>query len=337
MAQPPSGDGAYDSSTHHNQVHIVFLDAYARADEFAPAAASSSAATAAEANADAAAFCQFCDWLHLHEHFGSSQMTKLLFAYHNFVIMHLLAKRSETPSRYSTVMRRRLSDVLVQLDHKPRPALRLAELLPAHGPRVVVEADRAKALHLVAASLSEPSALVDLTAVPRKTAAPRVGSTEVIDLDSAGSSAAGGAAPRGAGPGVAADDDDDEVQEVSMPARASNQPTNTETCESLGDGVELVGSSGGLLASDLPHARAQCPLMPFKHPKAAKRAVGGNERICSNCWCFVCETPAARCSQWSSKDAQRPAHCNAHDKGAARLWLSLRETERLASRRGDRG
>ena len=51
------------------------------------------------------------------------------------------------------------------------------------------------------------------------------------------------------------------------------------------DGVEIVGTKGGTLASNLPHPRAHCTVHPITLSKAAKRTVRGNEKHCP--WCVA--------------------------------------------------
>mmetsp|Transcript_10680 Transcript_10680/g.17915 ORF Transcript_10680/g.17915 Transcript_10680/m.17915 type:complete len:255 (+) Transcript_10680:50-814(+) len=120
-------------------------------------------------------------------------------------------------------------------------------------------------------------------------------------------------------PPAAADDEVVEVQPHPRELRCdkSNVEEPTE-----GD-VALIGSSGGLLAADLPHARSKCPVKPFI-AKGAKRTVAANAMACANCWCYVCEQPAAKCPQWTSTDTKLPAHCNGHERN--KLWVALRRT-----------
>lgn len=117
---------------------------------------------------------------------------------------------------------------------------------------------------------------------------------------------------------IDADKEEDECREVSPPPRPP--PTHTQG-DDLGDGVVLVGIRGGLLMEDMPHARADCPLRPFA-AGAAKRTIGTNESACAHCWCYVCQHPVADCSQWTSLDTTRPAHCNAH--GGNVIWKRMK-------------
>lgn len=116
------------------------------------------------------------------------------------------------------------------------------------------------------------------------------------------------------------DDDSDlgEVEELPPPEKGPA----VQLGEDVGDGVELVGSSGGLLAADLPHPRHDCPLKEFKINRA-QRPIKVNIVCCRSCWCFVCQVPVASCEQWSSGSAKMPAHCNAHPRHSS--WNSARQ------------
>ena len=76
--------------------------------------------------------------------------------------------------------------------------------------------------------------------------------------------------------------DSDECMEVSAPEVAA---TMVEERQVLEDGVEIVGTKGGTLASNLPHPRAHCTVHPITLSKAAKRTVRGNEKHCP--WCVA--------------------------------------------------
>jgi len=108
----------------------------------------------------------------------------------------------------------------------------------------------------------------------------------------------------------------EEVEEVRAPERPSKR-----TCVRYDDDLEVTGTAGGTLAEDLPHARADCPLNRFVISRA-KKTNSSNAGHCDQCWCFVCEVPADRCTQWTSEDCRAPAHCNAHAKLAT--WTGLR-------------
>ncbi|EOD39800.1 hypothetical protein EMIHUDRAFT_223336 [Emiliania huxleyi CCMP1516] len=76
-----------------------------------------------------------------------------------------------------------------------------------------------------------------------------------------------------------------------------------------------------LLPEHLPHQRALCPLHPFH---AAERLVAapidGNEAVCPNCYCLICDAPVSECRHWRGSDTL--AHCNAHSSST--LWRQKR-------------
>ncbi|KAJ1627683.1 hypothetical protein T492DRAFT_580753, partial [Pavlovales sp. CCMP2436] len=62
--------------------------------------------------------------------------------------------------------------------------------------------------------------------------------------------------------------------------------------------VQMVGASeGAFVLADFPHAREWCVVFPHA-------ASGGWSARCPNCYCYVCDVPAAECAQWG-------AHCSA--------------------------
>ena len=136
-------------------------------------------------------------------------------------------------------------------------------------------------------------------------------SDAVIELDSDDDDVV----PGRASPGV-------EIVDAPKPSRKREL---SEVVDEDGE-MEITGSSGGLLAADLPHSRADCPLKPF-HPGNAKRTSPGNEAFCANCWCYVCEVRAP-CAHWTSADTKRPAHCNGHAR--SKMWTTLRNQARAA-------
>ena len=133
------------------------------------------------------------------------------------------------------------------------------------------------------------------------------------------------------------EDTDDECREVLAPPRPAPGPGGGGGGSSSGgdldgEGLVVLGTSGGLLAENLPHPRCDCPLKQF-FARGARRTIVTNEASCDQCYCFVCECRARECSQWRSSDAKRPAHCNAHSStcpGAtgASIWRALRRERR---------
>ena len=90
----------------------------------------------------------------------------------------------------------------------------------------------------------------------------------------------------------------------------------------------------GASASDYAHARCNCTLKRWSPAPAAANAL-----TCANCYCFVCDAPAADCRRWRpdpEPEPQQPAggatggggHCNADDK--SERWQSVRRAAKHA-------
>ena len=73
------------------------------------------------------------------------------------------------------------------------------------------------------------------------------------------------------------------------------------------DDLQYVSHTGAIALSDFPHARENCAACPFKP--------GGEQVHCANCYCYVCDGPAAQCPVWVQ-------HCKATHKSAA--WKKKR-------------
>ena len=72
---------------------------------------------------------------------------------------------------------------------------------------------------------------------------------------------------------------------------------------------EIVATKGQNALADFPHSRANCVTHPF--------ASGGDKKAhCENCYCYVCDIPAADCKVWDS-------HCKANHED--RRWREERE------------
>ena len=135
----------------------------------------------------------------------------------------------------------------------------------------------------------------------------------------------------GGGDGDGGDDDDVQicgestgVEEVAAPERRLKAP---RLANHDSDDLQVVGVLGDT-AADFPHARCDCTTTKFSAGRA-RLTVAGNASTCPQCYCYVCQVPASECSQWTSRDARRPAHCNAHGKLA--LWIGLRGTHARAA------
>jgi SNF2-related domain len=86
------------------------------------------------------------------------------------------------------------------------------------------------------------------------------------------------------------------------------------------DDCLLVGSKGTNALTDFPHSRENCVLAPMAVIRSAATASASredsiNRKYCANCYCYVCDIPAAECDDWN-------AHCHARHKDP--MWQELR-------------
>lgn len=79
------------------------------------------------------------------------------------------------------------------------------------------------------------------------------------------------------------------------------------------DEIELVGTTGSNALADFPHARENCVTCPF-HADPRKH--------CANCYCYVCDAPAAKCGSWDR-------HCEA--TAGDPYWRKQREAARTGA------
>lgn len=137
-----------------------------------------------------------------------------------------------------------------------------------------------------------------------------------------------------ASPAQVSIDSDDECMAVDapvapmmreQPAAEGAEPTDgagpSEVADSAEDAeddededVTFVGRTGDLALADFPHARENCVQFKFLPGKELKQ--------CANCYCFVCDEPAAKCAEWS-------AHCKATHTSAT--WRAQREARKQGS------
>ncbi|XP_049576007.1 uncharacterized protein zgc:112980 [Syngnathus scovelli] len=69
----------------------------------------------------------------------------------------------------------------------------------------------------------------------------------------------------------------------------------------------------------LPHARFDCPKHPFTATDKCGEPVPGNQLVCGQCFCYICDKLATECERWHQSGA---CHCNSHKK--SNLWNQLR-------------
>uniref|UniRef100_A0A8C7YMA5 Uncharacterized protein n=1 Tax=Oryzias sinensis TaxID=183150 RepID=A0A8C7YMA5_9TELE len=75
-------------------------------------------------------------------------------------------------------------------------------------------------------------------------------------------------------------------------------------------------------ADVLPHARYDCPIHPFIAADCETAApLAGNQLICDQCFCYICDKPASSCVMWTCSGR---CHCNSHKK--SEYWNNLRNS-----------
>ena len=112
-------------------------------------------------------------------------------------------------------------------------------------------------------------------------------------------------------------DAEDEVEATgaggaSSKARAAGRKTGARDDDDAE--VSYVQHSGDLALVDFPHARQNCASHPF--------VAGRESRHCSNCYCFVCDSPVSVCRSWRE-------HCHATHESAE--WRARRDAARAAA------
>uniref|UniRef100_A0A8C5IJF8 Uncharacterized protein n=1 Tax=Junco hyemalis TaxID=40217 RepID=A0A8C5IJF8_JUNHY len=124
------------------------------------------------------------------------------------------------------------------------------------------------------------------------------------------------------------DDDDDEDEGESTQGSSvlfvepqEKSPLEEEKSE------ELVDEEGDLVvtyckqANVMPHARHDCSTQPFERTESDTCfPLGKNADICEQCYCYICDKPAAECQLWTVPSL---CHCNAHNK--SNFWKEQRK------------
>ncbi|KAM9363740.1 uncharacterized protein ABDE67_019425 [Symphorus nematophorus] len=78
-------------------------------------------------------------------------------------------------------------------------------------------------------------------------------------------------------------------------------------------------------AEVLPHARYDCPIHPFTATDCETGApVAGNNLICDQCFCYICDKLASSCVMWIHSGV---CHCNSHKR--SEFWNNLRNAALL--------
>ncbi|XP_044203407.1 uncharacterized protein zgc:112980 [Thunnus albacares] len=80
-------------------------------------------------------------------------------------------------------------------------------------------------------------------------------------------------------------------------------------------------------AEVLPHARYDCPIHPFTATDNEVNApVAGNQLICDQCFCYICDKLASSCVMWCHSGV---CHCNSHKR--SNFWNDLRNSTLLGA------
>lgn len=80
------------------------------------------------------------------------------------------------------------------------------------------------------------------------------------------------------------------------------------------DDLSILAEKGEIACRDFPHSRHQCAEFLFDNTP--------HESFCSQCYCYVCDTPAP-CTRWKGF---LHSHCHASDRLS--MWKDLRSSRR---------
>lgn len=109
---------------------------------------------------------------------------------------------------------------------------------------------------------------------------------------------------------VAEDDDDEMEVEGTADASSSTRPDPLAAVEDDDEEVQYTGRTGHNALCDFPHARFNCV--------AKKFCPGKEHETCSQCYCYICDAPAAGCPQWATHC--KATHGDAHSEAQRRAW-----------------
>jgi hypothetical protein len=120
------------------------------------------------------------------------------------------------------------------------------------------------------------------------------------------------------------DHEEDDVEVLEAPA-PRNVPIAAAR-SSNSDEIEVVGTVNQVL---LPHMRQHCteePFLPwspsFGNVTIKEQRENNNLKVCSLCYCYVCDVEASKCSNWQS-------HCSATDSGpTGPVWTNQRNAHK---------
>ena len=129
------------------------------------------------------------------------------------------------------------------------------------------------------------------------------------------------------------DDDDDSCVIISPPPPSRPLPLAAADGDGEDDDPDCVIISVGRTPSMLPHARYDCT--EFVMGEAGTDPLAH----CPHCWCGICETPVASCTQWAAHARTTAAEARAHAAGRreAALQAKVAAVPRVAPPAGDGG
>uniref|UniRef100_A0A1A8DQD8 Uncharacterized protein n=1 Tax=Nothobranchius kadleci TaxID=1051664 RepID=A0A1A8DQD8_NOTKA len=116
------------------------------------------------------------------------------------------------------------------------------------------------------------------------------------------------------------DDDYDEDKEKDCIVVDVNNEKKPESVSSLSIQDEDLVVTFSRQADVLPHARYDCPVVPFTLTYSETEApVAGNKLFCEQCYCYICDKLASLCVVWCQSGL---CHCNSHKRSD--FWNNTR-------------
>ena len=168
--------------------------------------------------------------------------------------------------------------------------------------------DEAPAMGTKNVEASEPPAAGDIkpTVVGATASATGPADSDIEEVEVSApttTSSTSGWRPAGGGTGQPKDD---RAYDSDAPGNGNDEQEKKSAND---EEFEIVATKGQNALADFPHSRANCVTHPF--------ASGGDKKAhCDNCYCYVCDMPAADCKVWDS-------HCEANHED--RRWREERE------------
>jgi hypothetical protein len=129
---------------------------------------------------------------------------------------------------------------------------------------------------------------------------------------------------------TASEEDQEDVEVIEAPRFVPSVATGVT---GTSDEIEVVGTVNQVL---LPHMRQHCTEKPFfpdgtTHKTAAEQLTN-NMKVCSLCYCYVCDVEASKCPRWWDN------HCSASNSGPrSAYWTAQREQHKQNTKNAARG